>query len=355
MDVQRETVGLWKNRALEQFVVKNRHGISLTFLNAGCAITKIQAPDRYGKLENIVLGLEEAASYLKHRLYLGTVCGRVAGRVKGASYTWKGQKYELTANDGPNQLHGGTESFDQQLWDATVIRGEEEAGVSFHYRSPAGENGYPGVLDVTVTYVLNENNEFTVTYDAVSDEDTPVNLTNHSYFNLSGNGKRTIENHVLKMNADRFLELGQDLVPTGHQALVNGTPFDFRTGNRLGNGFSCEHEQIALVGGGYDHPFLLSEQPALLTLTDPESGRVLEIETEEPCVVVYTANQLSGKVILREGKARKHLGVCLETQLPPDSLHLEGFKEACILAKDDRYQRKTVYRFLTDRDDRKDG
>ncbi|MFC4619337.1 aldose epimerase family protein [Camelliibacillus cellulosilyticus] len=342
MEVYAEPFGSLNGQTVNKYTLKNDHGLEISCLDFGCIITAIKAPDAEGTFENIVLGFDTLDDYLEHSPYFGAIIGRVAGRITGGSFTLNGKTYELAKNENGHHLHGGHRGFSHVLWRAEPIKKENEVGVIFTYNSPDGEEGYPGNLELSVTYLLNNRNELSIAYRGKSDARTLLNMTNHSYFNLSGELKRDILNHQLTIPSDHFLELNDELVPTGQCLNVENTPFDFRTGRKIADGTSSSHPQIALAGGGYDHPFLLQDRQ--VNLIDAESGRKLEIETDEPCVVLYTSNQLNGNFMVRNAKARKYLGVCLETQKPPDAIHHNDFPSV-ILEKGDVYQTKTTYRF----------
>ncbi|QHC03923.1 galactose-1-epimerase [Anoxybacillus sp. PDR2] len=326
------------------FTIINDNGVEVTCLNYGCIITKIIAPDRHGNYENIVLSFDDFTPYIKNEPYFGAVIGRVAGRVHQASFELNGTAYALHKNENGNHLHGGINGFHRVIWDAKVIEADHEAGVQFSYTSPDGEEGYPGQVHVQVTYTLNHANEWSIAYRAVADQDTPLSLTNHTYFNLSGNGKRDILDHMLMIQSSRVLELNEELIPTGRVLDVTGTPFDLRQGKSIREAVASGHPQIELVGGGYDHPFWLDRHhDNEIVLYDRESGRVLTVETDEVGVVVYTSNQLPEGVDLGGVPSRKYLGICLETQGLPDAVHHPHFPSP-ILRAGDTYSSVTKYK-----------
>ncbi|EEL48812.1 Aldose 1-epimerase [Bacillus cereus Rock3-44] len=303
------------------------------------------APDRKGNYENIVLGFEEFENYESHSPYFGAIVGRVAGRIKGAQFELDGNTYTLVRNDQDNHLHGGLRGFSSIVWDAKIIESEKETGIEFTYISPTGEEGYPGTVHVKVMYTLNNENEFLIRYEAQSDKTTILNVTNHTYFNLSGNVKRDVLQHTLKMNSDQFLELNEQLLPTGEILDVTGTPFDFRTGRKIKDGVYSHYYQNELVGKGYDHPFLLnSNYDQEIILWDEESGRKLVVETDEVGVVLYTGNQLSDDFKISGVQSRKYVGLCLETQGLPDAIHHPNFP-SYILNKNQLFSSSTKYTF----------
>lgn len=341
MELSQKSFGMAESKEIVEFTLKNDNGVEISCLNLGCVITKIFTPDRQGTVENIVLGFNTLEEYLNNPPYFGALVGRVAGRIKGAEFELEGKTYQLENNDGDNHLHGGKKGFNKVVWKAIPFETSDEVGVHFQYRSPDGEAGYPGNMDVHVVYSLNNDNEFTIKYEAESDQTTLVNLTNHTYFNLSGDLKRDILNHVLKMDSEQFLELNDELLPTGNLLNVSGTVFDFRNGRKIKDGAESDHPQNVLAGGGYDHPFLLNGQ---IVLSDADSGRKLLIETDAPSVVLYTGNQLEEDLKVTIGYARRHLGLCLETQGLPDAVHHPSFP-SIVLEKGQKFTSQTKYTF----------
>jgi aldose 1-epimerase len=243
-----------------EYTLVNDSGISVSCLNYGCVITKILVPDRYGNVENIVLGFDCFEDYKDLSPYFGAVIGRVAGRISRAKFELDGEEYQLSANEYPNHLHGGNKGFSSVIWETERIEVKNAVGLKFFYRSPYGDEGYPGNLETTVTYLLNNHNELSITYEAQTDQKTIVNLTNHSYFNLSGNLKRDCSEHILQLESDRFLELGEDLIPTGKMIDSRNTPFDFKNGGLLKLGMKSSHKQNVLAGNGYDHPLIFTKK-----------------------------------------------------------------------------------------------
>lgn len=329
------------------YTLKNRQGFEVTCLNYGCIITRIMAPDADGRFENVVLGFDRMEDYIKHSPYFGAIVGRVAGRIKDGRFELAGEAFQLPQNEGTTHLHGGNKGFSWRIWNSKIIEKEGAVGVEFRYTSPDGEEGYPGRVDMTVVYWLTEDNVLTIAYEGVTDRPTLLNVTNHSYFNLSGDAKRDVLHHVLTMKSDRFLELDASLLPTGRMLDVAGTPFDFRAGRYLEDGVKSTHEQNRLVGHGYDHPFVLSDnRNREIVLTDEESGRKLIVETDEPGVVLYTSNQLKGDFKVWGKPVRPYLGVCLETQHLPDAVHHPEFP-SIVLTPGEIYRSTTRYAFCT--------
>jgi aldose 1-epimerase len=295
MNIVEREFGRSEGESVMEYTLVNDSGMTVSCLNYGCVITKVMVPDRKGNFENVVLGFDEFDEYLNWSPYFGAVVGRVAGRIKGARFELDGKEYLLAENEHPNHLHGGNKGFSTTVWNAEIVEEENAVGVKFELNSPDGDEGYPGNLDITVTYLLNNKNELNVTFKGKSDQKTLVNLTNHSYFNLSGNLKRDCSEHLLQLDSDRFLELGPDLLPTGKILDSKSTPFDFRHGQRLRKGIKSAHPQNVLVGNGYDHPLIFTKEGEnAIVLCDKESGRTMLVSTDQPCVVLYTSNQLEG-------------------------------------------------------------
>jgi aldose 1-epimerase len=341
MEVLRETFGQIGSQPVHSFTLRNDHGMEVTAINYGCIIIKVNVPDRDGRYENIVLGYDALDEYLNDPYFLGGVVGRVAGRIRGGSFELDGKKFTLAKNDNANHLHGGLKGFDKVVWDAKVI----DDGVLFSYLSRDGEEGYPGNLYIEVTYRLNNANELSIQYRAQTDQKTLLTVTNHSYFNLSGNLKRDVLNHSLHLKSSRYLELDEEFLPTGSILEVKDTPFDFTKGGTVNTGAESNHPQNVLVGNGYDHPFILdANHDNEIVLKDPESGRTLTVETDEPAVVVYSGNSLKAEGDFRCVPSRKYLGICLETQRFPDSIHHPHFP-SMVLDKGEMYSSITKYKF----------
>lgn len=349
MEIEKRLFGTLNDRNISAYTLKNDHGIEMTCMEYGCVITKLLVPNREGNAENIVLGFDNLDDYLNHSPYFGAAVGRVAGRIKNGEFTLDGKEYQLDKNDGNNHLHGGDEGFSLKIWSAETDKGEDEASVHFTYSSRAGEEGYPGKADVTVTYTLTNQNELIIQYRGETEVPTLMNMTNHTYFNLSGSLDRTILEHKLFLNSSTFLELDEESIPTGKLLEVDNTPFDFRQEQKLKTGKESDHPQTILAGNGYDHPFVLdkyTEEPEMI-LTDEESGRVLKVTTDQPCVILYTSNKLKDDVTLQDGvKVQKYLGVCLETQKHPDAIHQEHFPSIVVEANKG-YQAETKWTFET--------
>ncbi|NNM54309.1 MAG: galactose mutarotase [Spirochaetales bacterium] len=307
-------------REVQEFTLANDRGTELVCLNLGCTVTRLLAPDRHGHRENILFGFHQQEQYAHNTPYFGAVVGRVAGRIQGAGFSLRGRAYSLEKNDGENTLHSGSQNFTTALWNAYPEVRSQEVSVHFRHFSPDGEGGFPGNVNIEVVYTLDNTDAWTITYRATSDQTTPLNPTHHAYFNLSG---ETIENHLLNLHSDRFLELDGQAIPTGKLLPVEGTVFDFRTARALKSGLTSEHPQIHKVNGGYDHPFVLTTRFAReAVLSDPTSGRVLVVDTDAPSLVVYTGNHLP----------EKHRAICLEAQGFPDAVHHEAFPSVLVEA-----------------------
>jgi len=345
MQVKQENFGEVDGNPVYAFTMKNQRGVEITCINYGCIITEIIVPDKEGNFENVVLGYDTLQEYVNDTTYLGAIVGRVGGRIKDAGFELDGQIYTLAKNEQNNHIHGGIKGFNSVIWDASVFETEDAVGVQFNYLSPDGEEGYPGNVNVKVTYTLNRLNELIITYDAVTDKRTPFVVTNHSYFNLSGNLKRDVLNHTLKLKSDKFLELDQEFIPTGTVLDVSSSPFDFTQERSIKTGAVSNHLQNILVGQGYDHPFILScNHDEEIVLKDPENGRTLIVETDEVGVVVYSGNSLGSEGYIRSVPSRKHLGICLETQGLPNAIHHPAFPSV-LLEKGEKYLSVTKYRF----------
>ncbi|MEC5423463.1 aldose epimerase family protein [Virgibacillus sp. C22-A2] len=332
-----------------EYTLTNDNGMSISVLNFGGIITKIMVPDRKGNLENVVLGYKNHTDYERNPHFFGALVGRVAGRIQGASFELNGQTYSLEANDGENHLHGGTSGFHQVIWQVESFQLKNALGLKLSHQSADRDGGYPGNLDVEVIYTWNNSNELSIDYRANSDQDTPLALTNHSYFNLSGDLKATVQNHQVTIDSDYFVELDEQLIPTGEKLPVSGSTFDFRSGQKLRAGFQDTAAQHNIADHGYDHYFIFNNKAGVNAVAiDEESGRTLTIKTDQPGMVLYTANSLSNNLELREAASRNHLGVCFETQAPPASLHHTGFPDV-ILPAGTEYNKRTVFSFGVDK------
>lgn len=330
--------GNWKG-----YTLGNDRGMSVTILNYGGIITKLMVPDQHGNTENVVLGYKNYADYADNANYLGAQVGRVAGRIENSNFHLNGNTYALTNNEGNHHLHGGSNGFHQVVWDAETFQLKDEVKLILNRTSGHLEDGYPGNLDVSIMYTLNNANELTLSYEAKSDQDTPVALTNHTYFNLSGNRKDTVHNHHVEFDGDYFAELDEELIPTGKLIETAETPFDFRSGRLLGNGLKSDTTQQKIVGNGYDHYFVFGEEKTI-TVSEQNAGRNMEIRTNQPGMVLYTANGLESGLELNDGLSKKYAGVCFEAQAHPAALHHEGFP--CVIVRSgETYHSYITYSF----------
>jgi aldose 1-epimerase len=329
---------------IDRYTLKNRNGMEVQVLTYGGIVTSIRVPDRSGKLDDVVLGYDTMEPYIRNPSYFGAIIGRYANRIANGKFTLDGMTYTLATNNRPNHLHGGTRGFDKEVW--TVSSSSPGALLVLKYRSPDGEEGYPGNVDVQVSYTLTDKNELNIQYRATADKATPINLTSHSYFNLAGAGMRDVLDHELTLYADSFTPADASLIPTGVIATVQGTPFDFRTPARIGARINDSIEQLRQASG-YDHNFVVRRKNAGLVpaakVLEPTTGRVLEVSTTEPGVQLYTANTLNA--VGKSGRTYgKYSAFCLETQHYPDSPNKQQFPST-ILRPGVDWKSQTVYKF----------
>ena len=336
--------------AVKAFTITNSNGVKVKLLSRGATLAEWHVPDKNGKSDDVVFGFDDVAGYeSKDNGYFGATAGRVANRIAGGKFKIDGKEYSLVKNDGPNTLHGGVKrSLDKVVWDGKPFKNEQGEGVVFTYSSPDGEEGFPGKLDITVTYTLTDANELRIDYEATTDKATPINLTNHAYFNLSGAGSTTILDHEIMLAADNYTPIDDTLIPTGEIAPVAGTPFDFRQFHKIGERVDQLNDK---PGKGYDHNFVLNNQTGKLALAakvrDPKSGRVLSVFTTEPGVQFYGGNFLDGAKA-KAGKTYNYRsGFCLETQHYPDSINQANFPDV-ILRPGDTYKHTCVYQITAE-------
>jgi aldose 1-epimerase len=331
------------------YTLTNSHGMEAAITNWGGILVSLKVPDRTGKLGDVVLGFDTLDPYLKEHPHFGALIGRYGNRIAKGHFALDGKEYTLAKNNGENHLHGGPGGFDRQVWTAKPATRKDGPALELTYVSKDGEEGYPGTLTATVVYTLTDANELRIEYQAKTDKPTIVNLTNHSYFNLAGNGD--VLKHEVMLNADRFTPVDTGLIPTGELRPVQGTPFDFRKSTAIGARINAADEQIKF-GGGYDHNWALNGAMGTLRVaarvTEPTSGRVMEVSTTEPGLQFYTGNFLDGTLTGKGGtKYAKRSGFCMETQHYPDSPNKASFPST-VLRPGETYKTTTVYKFSTD-------
>ena len=331
------------------FTLMNSKGMSVKITNFGGVIISIEVPDNKGRFDDVVLGYDKLEQYFSQGPYFGAIIGRFANRIENASFKLNGIEYKIGKNDGENSLHGGIKGFDKVLWNAGIIDGEKEA-LELTYLSKDGEEGFPGNLQVKVTYSLTEDNAIRIDYHAQSDKDTIVNLTNHSYFNLSGHNSGDILTHKIMINSDRFTVNDEYSIPTGEIRAVKDTPIDFTELTEIGKNIDSDYEQIVL-GKGYDHNWILNingkDTEKAAEVFDQNSGRVMEVYTTKPGVQFYTGNFLDGSYIGKGGtRYERRSGLCLETQYFPNSINNKHFPSP-ILRAGEEYNHTTIYKFFT--------
>jgi aldose 1-epimerase len=344
------TQATFEGKPVEIVTLKNSHGMEVQAITYGAIITSIKVPDRAGRIADVVLGFDTPEKYWAEPTppYFGAVVGRYGNRIAKGKFTLDGHTYSLAINNPPNSLHGGNKGFDKHLWAVTTSETAAGSSAAFSRTSPDGEEGFPGTLQARVTYTLTEKNELIVDYHATTDKATPVNLTQHSYFNLAGEGSGTILDHVLTLDADRYTPVDATLIPTGELAPVQGTPFDFRTPTAIGARIGQKDPQLE-NGRGYDHNWVLNRKGSgvqhAATVTDPKSGRTLDVATTEPGVQFYTGNFLDGTITGKGGHVYAlRTALCLETQHFPDSPNHPSFPST-ILRPGQSYDSRTVFTF----------
>jgi aldose 1-epimerase len=348
-DMKKELFGKMPDgTVVDLYIMTSEKGMEMKITNYGGIIVSIKTPDRSGKLGDVVLGYETLEAYLKRNPFFGCIVGRYGNRIAKAKFSLNGVEHNLARNSGENHIHGGVKGFDKKVWVANPVSRADGVALELNYLSKDGEEGYPGNLSVKVTYTLNNNNELKIDYLATTDKDTIVNLTNHSYFNLAGDGD--ILGHEVMINADRFTPVAAGLIPTGELRSVKGSPLDFLKPVAIGARIDSQEEQMAL-GRGYDHNYVLNHKPGELGLAaqvyEPKTGRVMEVYTTEPGVQFYTGNNLDGSITGKGGQAYvRRSGFCLETQHFPDSPNRPLFPST-VLKKGEKYQTTTSFKFST--------
>lgn len=335
-----------EGEAVEIYTLSNRNGLRARITTYGATLTELHVPDRAGRLADVVLGFSEFGPYLKGHPFFGSTTGRYANRIGKAAFTLNGVVYKLAANNGPNTLHGGIKGLDKRVWKAVDVSSTGGAAVQFTYVSPDGEEGFPGTLNLKVTYTLTHRDELRIDYEATTDRDTVINLTNHSYFNLAGEGEGNVLNHVLKLNSDFYTPVDDTSIPLGNVVPVQNTVMDFTEARAIGSRWN----DIKGTPGGYDHNYVINQVRAdeltqAAEVYEPTSGRVMKIFTTEPGVQLYTGNFLDGSLTGKSGRAyQKNFGFCLETQHYPDSPNKPQFPST-VLRPGHVYRTTTVHQF----------
>ena len=346
--VARATFGMTREQVpVEVYTLTNANGVEMRAITYGGIITSLKVPDQSGRFDDVVLGFDTIDGYREATRYFGALIGRYGNRIAGGKFTLDGKTVTLATNNGPNHLHGGVKGFNQVLWNAMPADGAEGVSLTLTRRSPDGEEGYPGNLQVSIRYLLTDKNELVIDYRATTDKPTPVNLTQHSYFNLAADG-RDVLGHRLMLKASRYTPVDDTLIPTGELARVEGTPFDFRKSTAIGDRIDADHVQLR-NGKGYDHNWVLDRTgPALepaATVVEPRSGRTMDVATTEPGIQFYSGNFLDGTAKGKGGRVYEHrTGFCLETQHYPDSPNHPSFPST-ILLPGQTYASKTVFTF----------
>jgi len=335
--------------SVKTYKLTNNNGMAITVTNLGCAIISLEMPDRHGKIRDIVLGLNNAEDYgtVNHPC-CGVICGRVANRIGRGKFTLSGKNYQLETNIGANHLHGGNSGFDKKIWQ---VKEASENKISFTYNSPCGDANYPGNLVANVTYILDDTNTLRIDYNTTTDTETICNLTNHSYFNLSGHDSANIYDHVLEIVSDKITVVDDEFIPTGEFLDVTGTPFDFRTPRAIGEDIelciNSTSETMLSKAGGYDHNYVLRAPGKAASVYSPQSGICMTVYTNSPGMQLYTSNMMptGDKSVTGKGAIYgRHSGFCFETQIFPDAINKPHFP-SCIVTKDKPQQFYTEFKF----------
>jgi len=348
MQIEKSAYGTTtNNEKVTQFKLQNKGGIQVTIITYGGIITEIMTPDSDGRMDNVVLGFNSLEQYEKKNPFFGALVGRYGNRISKGKFSLNGTEYSLAKNNGENNLHGGLKGFDKVVWKVeNVEESTSFASLKLSYYSADMEEGFPGNLKTTVTYTLHCNNSLDVLYEATTDKPTVINLTQHSYFNLSGNFSQLIENHEVEIDADKFVPVDASLIPTGVLAIVENTPFDFRKSKIVETAINREHEQLK-IGGGFDHCWVLNGKGyrSVAKAHHKESGRVMEVFTDQPGMQFYTGNFLDGTLPApNNGVYAKRSGLCFETQHFPDSPNQPQFPDTT-LEPGQKYETKTTFKF----------
>lgn len=345
--------GITKNgEPVHMYTLKNSKGVEMDIISYGGIITSLRVPDKYGKIGDIVLGFDTLENYLAPHPFFGAIIGRYGNRIAYGKFSIDGREYNLARNNGPNHLHGGEKGFDKAIWTITPTKGKDFMSLKLNHFSKDMEEGYPGNLMVSVTYTLTEDNVLDIDYWATTDRPTVVNLTQHSYFNLSGDFSKSVEDHEITIFADGYLPTDAGLIPTGKIAPVDGTPFDFKQPKLIGKHIGQDHEHLK-IAGGYDHHWALNDWDKgyrwVAKAYHQGSGRILEVFTDEPGMQFYTGNFLDGTLAAKQGGAYcKRAGFCFETQHYPDAPNQDHFPST-LLRPGETYSSRTSYKFSVER------
>lgn len=334
-----------KGESTRLYSMKNKNGMEIAVTDYGAALVKVIVPDKDNKLQDVALGYDSAEGYEKGDVYFGASVGRVANRIGGASFELNGKTYELTANANGNSLHGGRDYYNKRLWEVTE---EKDKSITFTLHSPDGDQGYPGNVDIAITYELTEDNEIKIHYYAVPDADTLINLTNHSYFNLSGHASGTVLDQEVMIVADEFTRADAESIPTGEIVPVKGTPMDFREYKAIGQEVEADYEAL-VFGQGYDHNWALNGDGmrTVAGMRSKETGIVMEVATDLPGMQFYIGNFLISEAGKEGAEYKKRHGACFETQYFPDAVHKEHF-EGPVVRAGEAYDTTTAYKFYTE-------
>ncbi|MBM6615489.1 galactose mutarotase [Desemzia sp. RIT804] len=334
MDARKRHYGWYEGKEVFEYVLTNDQQAVFRCIDYGAVVTGIEVPDQFGKRENVVLGFKQFEDYVNDSPYFGAFVGRVAGRIADGAWS----AYRLTQNEGQHHIHGGVHNFSQRVWDSRVVKENNKVGVAFSLVSPDGDNGYPGNLSVTVTYYWTNENVWEMLITAETDQQTLFNPTNHTYFNLSGNTKRKVLNHTLQMDAEKYAETNGAKLPTGRLLPVANTAFDFRVPKKMRTAIKERPE-------GFDTPFKLTGNKKI-QLHDPDSGRILVIETDREAVVVFSTTDMEEDYLVDGEKMSSHRGIALETQELPDAVHHPKFR-SIVIEPERTYHYRTKYTFTT--------
>ena len=330
-----------QNKIIHKYLLSNNNGMSMEVIDLGCSILSLKVPDINGTFRDVVLGYKKPELYIENPVFFGTVIGRFSNRINKGEFNWQGETIKLEKNDGENHLHGGSKGFHSRIWDCI----EESDTLTFRIFSSDQDSNYPGDIECFVSYLLTDDNELVINYKAETPSESIANLTNHSYFNLSGDGSASILNHFMKIDSDQFTEISTGAIPTGKLSPVEGTPFDFREYKEIGQDIDVDFEQLQMTDG-YDHNYVLkSNNNVAVSVYSPESGIKMEMFTNSPGVQLYTGNGLMGDMLGKTGeKYKRRSGFCLETQFYPDAPNHPHFPQP-IVKKNQPQEFETVFRF----------